>query len=71
MKLMMLLSIALCWLGIIFARSSVVCFAQPAEQGNDDSGGGVKLNAGKAKTYVGPDIVYSDGKDGRGYVGRY
>lgn len=71
LKLIMLLSIALCWSDIVVAQSSVVCFAQPAEQGNDDSDGGVKLIARKAKTHVGPDIVYIDGKDGRGCVRSY
>ena len=66
LKLIMLLSIALCWSDIVVAQSSVVCFAQPAEQGNDDSDGGVKLIARKAKTYVGLDIVYIDGKTAEG-----
>ena len=62
LKLILLLSIVLCWSDIVVAQSSVVCFAQPAEQDNDDSDGGVKLIARKAKTYVGLDIVYIDGK---------
>jgi hypothetical protein len=62
LKLIMLLSSVLCWSDIVVAQSSVVCFAQPAEQDNDDSDGGVKLIARKAKTYVGLDIVYIDGK---------
>jgi hypothetical protein len=61
LKLIMLLSIALCWSNIVFGP----------KQDNDDSDGGVKLIARKAKTYVGPDIVNIDGKDGRGCVGRY
>lgn len=71
LKLIMLLSIALCWSDIVVARSRIVRSAQPAEQGNDDSDGGVKLIARKAKTYVGPDMVNIDGKDGRGCVRRY
>jgi hypothetical protein len=64
LKLIMLLSIVLCWSDIVVAQSSVVCSAQPAGQDNDDSDsdGGVKLIARKAKTYVGLDIVYIDGK---------
>jgi hypothetical protein len=71
LKLELLLSIVLCWSDIFVVQSSVVCIAQPAGQDNDDSDGGVKLIARKAKTYVGPDIVYIDGKDGRGGVRSY
>jgi hypothetical protein len=71
LKLIMLLSIVLCWSDTVVAQSSVVCFAQRAEQDNDDSDGGVKLIARKAKTYVGLDIVNIDGKKGRGSVRRY